>query len=261
LDLEKGLQYLSAPSIALETTMLKIYTLLHDANNDVSDPSSASKKKKSNIFMKDNREKKTVLDKDATSNLKESGSNDVSSDFKGEQNIVTQVKEKLIKSVTRKSDADIDITIEDVVEKWDEIVRFVKPFNGHLYAFLEKAHPVKLDGSTVVLEVAFAFHKSVIEKSQNRDTITKAIKSAFPVGLSYTCVVNETLGKRKAVDASDILGEIPDGLEVSDISVDKVDKNVTESRQNDTSTVKRDTNRRKFKPRVDKQVSQAFEGL
>jgi DNA polymerase-3 subunit gamma/tau len=82
-----------------------------------------------------------------------------------------------------------DIKVESILEKWEEVIEKILPFNHHLSAFFKKAKPIDVKGYTVVLSVPFRFHKLRIESTKAQEAFSKVSADLFGTSLECACEV------------------------------------------------------------------------
>jgi DNA polymerase-3 subunit gamma/tau len=104
---------------------------------------------------------------------------------------------------------DKDISVKEVKEKWGEFVNEIKPFNGHLYAFLDSANVINFDKGILFIEVPFQFHMERIEVPKSRDVISKTFKKVYGVSCGVSCVVNDDIKPKNKADADFVLRKLP----------------------------------------------------
>ncbi|NLB11796.1 DNA polymerase III subunit gamma/tau [Candidatus Dojkabacteria bacterium] len=56
-----------------------------------------------------------------------------------------------------------EVSLNEISKRWDEFINEIKPFNGHLYAFLGGANVKDFNKGILHLEVPFKFHEERIE--------------------------------------------------------------------------------------------------
>ncbi len=65
--------------------------------------------------------------------------------------------------------------LEDVVVKWQEILKAVRPKNHSVEALLRSTRPIGFEGSTLVLNVFYKFHKDKLETQRCREIVEQSI--------------------------------------------------------------------------------------
>ncbi len=102
-----------------------------------------------------------------------------------------------------------DISVEDIKKRWESFVLEVKPFNNHLYAFLENANVVGFDEGVLTIEVPFSFHKDRIEIPKSREVLGSVFKKIFGSSCKIVCNVNDKMKIAKKADADFVLRNLP----------------------------------------------------
>ena len=117
-------------------------------------------------------------------------------------------KEKEKKTKEEKIE-DKDIPVKEIKNKWDEFVNEIKPFNGHLYAFLGSANILNFDKGTLFIEVPFQFHMERIEVPKSRNAISEMFKKVYGTSCRVSCVVNDDIKPKNKSDADFVLRKLP----------------------------------------------------
>lgn len=102
-----------------------------------------------------------------------------------------------------------DMSIKDIKDKWDDFVNAIKPFNGHLYAFLGGANVMKFEKGVLYMEVPFNFHKERMEIPKSKDAISETFKKVYGTSCGISCVVNENIKPKHKSDADFVLRNLP----------------------------------------------------
>ena len=82
-----------------------------------------------------------------------------------------------------------------IEQEWKQILAEVKPFNHSVEAFLRAARPKKLEGSVLVLEVFYPFHKERLEEEKNRKVLEDCIAKVIGQQLRVEYVLGKNKGK------------------------------------------------------------------
>lgn len=117
----------------------------------------------------------------------------------GLENIKTQEhkntrtkKHKSIKPQRRKSNKGLDL--KEIEERWEEILKGVKPLNHSVEALLRSAKPLSLHGKILTLEVFYPFHQERLNTEKNRRLIEEVISKVIRKEVGVKCV----LGNKKS---------------------------------------------------------------
>lgn len=102
-----------------------------------------------------------------------------------------------------------DFSVEDIKKRWESFVLEVKPFNNHLYAFLESANVVGFAEGVLTLEVPFSFHKDRIEIPKSKEVIASVFKKIYGTSCKVVCNVNDNMKTAKKADADFVLRNLP----------------------------------------------------
>jgi len=111
--------------------------------------------------------------------------------------------------VVDRDDKAPDIPVNEIVSKWEEFVNEIKPFNGHLYAFLGSANVKNFDKGILYMEVPFQFHKERMEVPKSRNAISETFKRIYGRGCNISCVVNPDIKPKNKSDADFVLKKLP----------------------------------------------------
>jgi DNA polymerase-3 subunit gamma/tau len=71
--------------------------------------------------------------------------------------------------------------LEDVVDRWGEVMKQVRPKNHSVEALLRSTRPVGFDGERLELEVFYKFHKDKLESEKCRQIVEGAVTDVFGV--------------------------------------------------------------------------------
>jgi len=102
-----------------------------------------------------------------------------------------------------------DVSVDDIKKRWESFVLEVKPFNNHLYAFLENANVVGFNEGVLTIEVPFSFHKDRIEIPKSREVISSVFKKMYGSQCKIVCNVNDKMKLEKKSDAEFVLRNVP----------------------------------------------------
>jgi hypothetical protein len=71
--------------------------------------------------------------------------------------------------------------LEDVKEKWADILKDVKPKNHSVEALLRSTSPMDFDGQDLLLEVFYKFHKDKLETEKCRQLVEQSVQTVFGI--------------------------------------------------------------------------------
>lgn len=83
--------------------------------------------------------------------------------------------------VTVVSDSKGKYKLEDVKEKWTDILKDVRPKNHSVEALLRSTSPMGFDGQDLLLEVFYKFHKDKLETEKCRQLVEESVQSVFGI--------------------------------------------------------------------------------
>lgn len=84
------------------------------------------------------------------------------------------------------------LQIEEVKARWSEILEAVKPLNHSVQAFLRASRPLACDGSFLILEVFYKFHKDQLETEKCRRIFEAAASQVLACPVKLKCSLAET---------------------------------------------------------------------
>ncbi|MBU1119796.1 DNA polymerase III subunit gamma/tau [Patescibacteria group bacterium] len=135
---------------------------------------------------------------------------------KNEEKQKEEVKEEPIPSEvaedSEEEEDDVDgeeLSVDDIKKRWESFVLEVKPFNNHLYAFLENAKVVGFNEGVLTFEVPFSFHKDRIEIPKSREVIACVFQKVYGSTCKIVCNVNDQMKSEKKSDAEFVLRNVP----------------------------------------------------
>jgi DNA polymerase-3 subunit gamma/tau len=71
--------------------------------------------------------------------------------------------------------------LEDVKQKWADILKDVKPKNHSVEALLRSTSPMDFDGQDLLLEVFYKFHKDKLETEKCRQLVEQSVQTVFGI--------------------------------------------------------------------------------
>lgn len=90
--------------------------------------------------------------------------------------------------------------LEEVKNKWEELLLGVRPMNHSVETLLRACRPLKVEGDNLVLEVFYHFHKERLETPKCRETVEQAIEEIWGKSFKLRCV----LGKKNATPSLEV---------------------------------------------------------
>lgn len=103
-------------------------------------------------------------------------------------------KQKIDKIADEKQRQHISVlTIGDIKDHWNDILKEVKPHNNSLFAFLDASLPQRLEGNILIVASKYNFHKERLEAVKNRLVVEEALEKVFKEKLRLKCVLDQSL--------------------------------------------------------------------
>lgn len=79
--------------------------------------------------------------------------------------------------------------LSEIVLKWQDILKNVKPRNHSIEALLKACRPIVVMGNTLHLEFFYPFHKERIETPKARDIVEEVISSTINQSIQIKCIL------------------------------------------------------------------------
>ncbi|MDD4382371.1 MAG: DNA polymerase III subunit gamma/tau [Candidatus Dojkabacteria bacterium] len=133
----------------------------------------------------------------------------VNKDVKKKIQKTREVSEESSEEEEEEDTDDESVTVEDIKGKWETFITEIKPFNGHLYAFLGGARIKDFKEKTLTIEVPFSFHKDRIEIPKSRDIICQTFNKVYGTNCKVVCNVNENCKPKKQSEPDFVLRNLP----------------------------------------------------
>ncbi len=122
---------------------------------------------------------------------------------------VNEQKQEQEVAVVENISASCNISVNEIKSKWEQFIAEIKPYNGHLYAFLSSANIMSFDKGVINLEVPFQFHKERIEIPKSRNIISQVFNKVYGTGCNVDCKVNSAIKPVEKSDADFVLRNLP----------------------------------------------------
>lgn len=111
--------------------------------------------------------------------------------------------------------------LEDVQNRWQEVLKTVRPHNHSVEALLRSTKPVEYDGDTLLLEVFYKFHKDKLESEKCRQIVEVAVGEVFGTGPARLVL---QLGQRLQPGKEEVVAEnVDDDLVAAAAEIFKVE--------------------------------------
>lgn len=108
------------------------------------------------------------------------------------QNSVTGV-EKVQTNNASANNTNVNVTIEDVVNKWQEFLVRLKKYNHSLSFILRVCEPKKITGSEVCLAFKYKFHKDRVTDPNIKTLIEKVLHEVHGAQLTIEAIIDENI--------------------------------------------------------------------
>jgi DNA polymerase-3 subunit gamma/tau len=112
-----------------------------------------------------------------------------------------EIKEIDEPAIKQSSDAAVDIN--DIKDKWKEIIRETKPFNHSISLFLLNCEPVKVENNYLSIATKYKFYKDKLSETQNKLTIEKVLATIFGSGLRVKFLSEDEAGIKIKIPTKD----------------------------------------------------------
>ena len=181
IDLEKDIKWSSHGKILLEMAIVKIF----NDSYDYSIESLIKRIEKLEQFI-EVASFQSVVQKNNNDEIKEP---DKAKKIKYETN---ESIEQFINVETQS-----DITINEILAKWNEVLKIIKKVRIRVYAFLIEADPIAINGNKITLKLdkEYKFHGDNLIKTSNRETVEAVLEKVFlkkmTIDVTYDNKVNE----------------------------------------------------------------------
>jgi len=97
----------------------------------------------------------------------------------------------------------VSVTLEEIQEKWSDIVNAVDKVNSTIATLLRNSKAVDSNENGIELEVAFAFHKDRIESPKNKKLIESIIEQVLGKPQYITCTLDTSKPRKTYSDKND----------------------------------------------------------
>ena len=101
-----------------------------------------------------------------------------------------------VQSAPEKPDAavkNINITNEQILEKWNEVLAKVKQYNHSLSFILRVCQPRNLQGNQLCLAFKYKFHKDRVSEAAIKNAIEKVLHQVYGAPIVIEAVIDENL--------------------------------------------------------------------
>ena len=98
----------------------------------------------------------------------------------------------------------VNLSIQEITKKWSSVLRISTKHNHSIRALLKVAEVTVIDGTALLLEVPFAFHKDRLESPRNLKIVETVLKEVFGLPLTISCIVKAGRKASKNRDSGDL---------------------------------------------------------
>lgn len=105
-----------------------------------------------------------------------------------------------------------EIGVDQIEQKWAEIMRQVRPANHSIEALLRSARPLAVTENKLVIEVFYTFHKEQLEQERHRRILEEVVAKVMQAPLRLDYVLGDKAKKSQAggQEASNVTGKVAD---------------------------------------------------
>lgn len=126
-----------------------------------------------------------------------------------------------INNIPSQSNIPDDKLLSEIVLKWQEILKAVKPRNHSIEALLKACEPVAVLGDTLHLNFFYPFHKERIEAVKSREIVEETVSKVMGRQLSIKCVLSvkkaeKNMAGKETKLQEDLLSAVNDIFEVKE---------------------------------------------
>lgn len=116
------------------------------------------------------------------------------------EEIITIEEENKSNSIVEQSG---NISIDEVKNKWKDIIRETKPFNHSLSLFLLNCEPCKVEENYLIIATKYKFYKDKLSENQNKLTIEKVLANILGSNLRVRFIGEDEAGIKIKTSAKD----------------------------------------------------------
>lgn len=89
-----------------------------------------------------------------------------------------------------KAEAGEEERLQQVREKWEEVLKAIRPYNHSLEALLRSCRPSKCTSSKLILSASYEFHQKQLESARNKQLLEKVVQEVLGFPLKVTCLLS-----------------------------------------------------------------------
>ena len=102
-------------------------------------------------------------------------------------------KTKESPALANESAPNINITSEQIMEKWNEVLAKVKQYNHSLSFILRVCQPRDFKGNQLCLAFKYKFHRDRVNEITIKNLVEKVLNQVYGTTISITAMVDENL--------------------------------------------------------------------
>ncbi len=122
---------------------------------------------------------------------------------------------KVIEKSNKKSKAsNRTVTLEEILEKWSDILTEVKPHNHSIHAFLKNCTPCGIEDDSLYIKTKYAFYKDKLSENNNRLTVQKVVAKILGVSLKVVFLTEAECKDRKFESSSENKNVLHDAMQM-----------------------------------------------
>jgi len=121
---------------------------------------------------------------------------------------IVEIKETKTAAVISAS-SDLNLSREQIIEKWSEVISKIKPLNHSLSFVLQACEITDLKGAQLYLTFKYRFHKDRVNSIQIRPVLEKLLLEIYGVPLSVESLLDENMVIAAPAETGDPAKETP----------------------------------------------------
>lgn len=184
INLEKDIKFSTSSKILVEMAMFKIF------NNDLNVSTETLIQK-----IKALEEKIELI---SIEGVKQSSKPINDKKNKKDNEIKYKTTESIESFIGEETKMKIDL--DEVLAKWNEVLKILKKVRIKVYAFIIETEPVSVSGNKIILKLDkdYKFHGDNLMKSKNKETVDMILKKVFSKNLTIDVTYEEVIKKNKS---------------------------------------------------------------
>ncbi len=119
------------------------------------------------------------------------------------KNLVINSKKNDLKINPKVTKTVVNFSLDQLKQKWDQLLESIKPLNHSVSALLKSAQPDKLDQDTVVIKVYYQFHKERLEDRKSLSIVEMGFENIFACRVKLRYILGDPVEKKSFVKKQD----------------------------------------------------------